>query len=254
MNIVIPETTKQVLSKTTKMRLALNINEPEKLSQIYSFSLTAGKTCIGATYKKNHKCTKCYAQKGSYSWTPVRTAQDARTKWTVEAHTIGNISALHQWYEVMRTAIHWATIKRNVPFFRIHDSGDFMNHLYVESWIQLATEFSSVQFWSPTSSYPEQAHENVQDFLATLLPHLREFASLPNVALRPSCREMGLGNLIPVDGFAAPTGVIRKKELDLINAELNTVLVCPSSKWGNVCRTCTSCWTEKDLSKYYIQH
>jgi hypothetical protein len=244
---LIPNTTISLFTKPGKMKV---LDASQKTRQVYSFGLTAGYSCIGATYLPNHKCKKCYAKKGAYSWKPTKTAQSQRTHWTFMAHKINAPEKRQEWLDVMFHGIQWAT--RNVQFFRIHDSGDFFNPLYVDSWIQIAQNFPHVHFWSPTSSYPEGAHENIQHDLEQMLPMLQELNALPNVTVRPSCREIGLDFLVPVKGLSAPTGVLDHKKIAEITSE---TIICPASlvKKG-ICGTCTSCWTEPEQSKYYILH
>lgn len=246
----IPGTTTSILTKPSKMRIRL-ASKPDKLTQIYSFGLTAGKTCPGATTKENHKCADCYAMKHSYLYQNVVNAQKIRTFWTRKSHRRGAIIEYANWLSTMMSAIEWSTVKRNVPYFRIHDSGDFNTEMYIESWIMLATEFSTVRFWAPTSSYPEGANDNAQNYLYKLLPHLLDFAKLPNVSLRPSAREKGSGHIINIPGFAAGTGVMEKEDA-LKN--LNKDIICPSSTTNNMCDSCTACWDEPEISKYYIEH
>lgn len=250
----IPDTKIALLTKPSKLRIV--IPGKNTLAQIYSFSLTAQETCPGATYKPNHKCKKCYAKKGAYSWAAVKNAQGIRTDWTKQAHS-SDLGKKLAWLNIMLEAIEWATIRRSILYFRIHDSGDFWTPAYVDSWIEIAKTFPSVKFWAPTSSHPENAHENVQEYLEKeMLPKLQEFAKLPNVILRPSSREIGFGQIIDVEGLSAGTGIIKKSDiyqfLDMIhnsNAE-----ICPSSTTDGNCQTCTSCWDMPDQNKYYVLH
>jgi len=247
---LVPGTRTAVLSKPSKMKVLIN----NKLVQVYSFGLTAGKTCIGATYKKNHKCNDCYAQKGSYLRWSTAVAQKQRTNWTIS--TLNTPEGKTEWLLVMKRAIKWATKDRKVPYFRIHDSGDFFSDTYIECWIEIVKEFPDVLFWSPTSAYPEDSHENATEVLESMMPLLKEFAAQPNVILRGSCREVGLHKTIHVDGFAASTGIITKKQIveeqDYI--KLFGIHVCPSHENDNMCASCTHCWTEPTKETYYIKH
>lgn len=247
---LVPGTRTSILSKPSKMKVLIN----GKLMQVYSFGLTAGKTCIGATYKKNHKCNDCYAQKGSYLRWSTAVAQKQRTNWTI--YSLNNTELKEQWVKTVQRAVQWATKDRNVPYFRIHDSGDFFSDTYIKCWIEIVKKLPDVLFWSPTSAFPEESHENATEVLKNMLPLLKEFAAQPNVVLRGSCREVGLHKTIPVEGFAASTGIITKKQIveeqDYI--KVFGVHVCPSHEHDNMCASCTHCWTEPDKETYYIKH
>jgi len=245
MEIKIPGTKFNVLSKPSKMRVKVK----DKLQQVYSFGLKAGTTCPGATYNPNHKCTICYAQKGHYLYPTSEESRSVRTTWTQES--MKTEAGRKAWIDVLKKAVHWAT--KNVQYFRNHHSGDYFSAAYVDAWHAVVREFPEVKFWNPTSTYVEGAHPNAVNRIKEMMPNLLDLASEPNVILRPSAREVGLHKIIEVEGFAAGTGVISRKELKEIE-NLFGIEICPAKEQGNVCGECTTCWDRPLIGKYYPDH
>jgi hypothetical protein len=243
----VPGTTVAILSRPSKMKIRIN----DKLTQIYSFGLRAGVSCPGATYDTNHKCSGCYARKGRYSYPTARKAQDIRTEWTMDS--METRDKRKAWIDILKKEVEWATVRRNVEYFRLHHGGDFFSAAYIDSWHEIIEDFPTVKFWGPTSSHLKQAHPKALRLLNEMQPALLDLATEPNAIIRPSPRLKGVGNILEVDGLAAGTGVITRKELK----ELETLFginICPAKQNGNVCGDCTACWDEPLIGKYYPDH
>lgn len=253
--LLVPGTRQSILSHPLKMQIRLN-PEDTKLTQVYSFGLTAGKTCPGATYAVGHKCRGCYAKKGNFLYASTKESQNARTQWTLSAFN-GSDDDVAEWIRIMKINIEWATIRRGVHYLRIHHAGDFFSARYIRAWIDIVRSFPTVKFWTPTSSQIEDCHPNVFDFLSTMQDDLKEFAAEPNVTCRPSPRLVGYGNLVHVDGMAGASGILKKnelKQLEKMFGSLDGISICPAKQNGNRCADCRVCWDNPELFPYYMWH
>ena len=203
----------------------------------YSFSLKAWDTCPGAKmgealYRDGSLlsdtatvCGSCYARKGNYRFPSVVNVQDARTRWTRDRVADGTFASL------MIPEILSATLTSAVPYFRIHDAGDFFSPRYVDAWIEVCRALPNVQFWAPTRSF----------LIPSILARLAVLASLPNVTIRPSA--------LTVDSPApVVAGLHAGSEVSTDGG------TCPARFQGNSCGPCRSCWTDRDTVVSYHAH
>jgi hypothetical protein len=240
-----------ILSHPTKM--SINVNG--KATTVYSFGLAAKSTCPGATYGSGHKCDECYATKGQYLRPSSRLTIHTRTQWTRESFKTPD--GINAWLNVMRYAIWWATVRRNVFYFRIHHSGDFYSADYAKAWHTLISEFPMVRFWSPTSSHLTDANPKAIAKLAPIDSVLKDIVKLGNISLRPSPRMIGLGNVIESDGYSGGTGVVAESEINEYIKIFGTyadAVICDAQHNGNRCGDCTTCWDRPDINVYYLLH
>ena len=112
----------------------------ENNKRVLNFSLPAYKTITGKTVCPFAKdCIKyCYAQKGNYKYPNV-------------------IKGLNNRYELSKTAdfvpkMNATIILERPTHVRIHDSGDFYSPEYLNKWVQIAKDNTSVIFYAYTKS------------------------------------------------------------------------------------------------------
>lgn len=112
----------------------------ENNMRVLNFSLPAYKTITGKTVCPFAKdCIKyCYAQKGNYKYPSV-------------------IKGLNNRYELSKTAefvpkMNATIILERPTHVRIHDSGDFYSPQYLNKWVQIAKDNTSVIFYAYTKS------------------------------------------------------------------------------------------------------
>jgi len=128
----------QILTQNDKMRKTSKENN----IRLYNFGITAlrSHTTGKATCPFAGECAKfCYARKGSFIWTNTKKAYEKRYLLTKEKSLF---------IEKMTNAIE----RRKASHVRIHDSGDFYNFEYINSWFEIINKFSNVQFYAYTKS------------------------------------------------------------------------------------------------------
>ncbi len=217
----VPGTTVALLTFTAKMPGA-------------SWSLPAGKSCPFAYFGKGAICGSvkhghdgCYASKGMYMWPAVRRAQEARYAWVREC--LKTDPGVETFVSTMVTAITYYT-STDMPYFRVHDSGDLFSPKYTRAWLEIARRLPDVKFWFPTRSYR-----------GPWLDVIRDLATLPNATVRPSA--LLFDTPAPaVDGLHAGT-----------TATVHG-FTCPASTTNNACGDCRACWNDKDLVVSYHKH
>src|SRR4029453_13693849 len=139
----------------------------------------------------------------------------------------------------MVPALRWAT--REEKYFRIHDSGDFFNPLYVRMWAAVIRALPELLFWGPTRSWHDNGGTRPTNLI--ILAQLQTLVrTSPNVTIRPSA--LLIGEDAPrVLGLSAGSGV---KAADEAN--------CPAHLQGNACRDCRACWAAPQTSIFYALH
>ena len=208
-----------------------------------SWSLPAGRSCPAAKasvveFGANAICKDCYATKGFYRMTNVKSTQETRFQWTRQSLATGGSEFVDALVRMITDDVR----DRGEPIFRVHDSGDVFSVAYADAWHRICSALPDVQFWIPTRSH------NVP----SLLPSLQRLNSLPNVVVRPSALEVDAPAPV-VPGLAAGTTVIRS--LPVLDAMPNTS-VCPKTDkrdGRSNCDDCRNCW-EGSVDVAYIQH
>jgi Gene product 88 len=151
----------------------------------------------------------------------VCVAQVERYLWTEECLTSPEGQAL--WVSTMIAAIR----KTQCSKFRVHDSGDIFDLVYLQLWVRVCQATPGVSYWINTRVWRADAW----------LDALRALAALPNVTVRPSA--LKINDLPPViPGLAAGTTVVSSGE------------TCPARRQGNVCGQCALCteWPHVEVS------
>lgn len=190
----------------------------------WSWSLPAGKNgaCPMESRAANSICNSCYAQQGRYLFRNVRGAQLARFAYLKETPDL----CLSQ----ISDFIH----SNRLPYFRVHDSGDFHSLDMIHRWTLLAASIPNTSFWFPTRGW---VFPHWMDALATL-------AALPNATVRPSALHFGdepptIPNLSPgTSSMEEPAAHIHD---------------CPKALLGGSCGSnyCRTCWEDIAPVNYY---
>lgn len=115
------------------MKLFSNSNSKLKKDGIYSFGLPAKKTCPNAGTCKQF----CYASKNFYLMPSVKQAQSSRLALTKNLQLFALVADA----EIK---------KRNICMLRIHDSGDFYNQAYLDTWFRVMRSNPTVRFYAYT--------------------------------------------------------------------------------------------------------
>ena len=191
-----------------------------------SFSLPARTTCPAAALclKKAKAegteaiCGRCYATKGRYYFSNVKTAQARRLEWWTPTHPVTRA----------RVIAGLMTEAGSPKFFRCYDSGD-MDRSAAETWYHLAELLPDTILWLPTKTW----------LLPEYMPDLISLNRHPRIVVRPSA--VAFDDPPPkVDGLSAGTASFWKEPM---KADVKCHEQC-----GAECRIC---WLRPDLSVSY---
>lgn len=208
--------TRNELSIKEANHIVGGLSRPSKMPG-YAYGLPAEKCKTGSKlhYRKGTICSQCYALKGRYMFPNVQIAQERR------------IICLHdtRWVQAMVTLI----TKRNVEYFRWHDSGDLQGMWHLEKIIEVAHACPNTRFWLPTREY-----ELVNRLSKALIP--------TNLAIRVSDVNID-GGATTISGFPT-SGVTRD----------STKATCPAPLQGGTCGQCRNCWNPNVRRVVYKYH
>lgn len=120
------------------------LSKPSKMPS-YSFGISAAKCNIGARLRKadGTVCSKCYAHKGRYSGSTVRSAHARRFERLFAPRWVDAFVFLIQ--------------EKGIDYFRWHDSGDLQGHAHLRNIVRVAERSPSTRFGFPpknTALYP----------------------------------------------------------------------------------------------------
>jgi Gene product 88 len=189
----------------------------------WSWSLPAGKrgSCPMEDFSVNSICNSCYAQQNRYRFRTVREAQWARFNF-LRADPRRCLTAVGDFIN-----------DNHLPFFRVHDSGDFHTIDMIYLWQRVASACPTTRFWFPTRAW----------LFPHWIPALRDLASLTNVSVRPSAIHFGDHPPV-VPGLNDGTVSMRQS--------LPGILDCPKSVNHTSCATekCRTCWSKQGYVNY----
>jgi len=122
----------ELLTQNGKLKTTSKLNN----LRVFNFGIPAQNTCLWAD-----KCKKyCYASKGAYRWSNVKSAYQRR----LDATKRDNFP------QVMIAEI----TKRKADVIRIHDSGDFYSREYLHKWCKVMNSMPNVKFYAYSKSLP----------------------------------------------------------------------------------------------------
>jgi len=197
------------------------LSSPSKMP-CYGFS-TPPQACItGAKLRKvkGSVCHTCYAFRGHYQFTAVKSAQARR------------LAGLNhpRWVEAM---VYLIDTFEDSGFFRWHDAGDLQSVAHLERIIDVCNHTQNIMHWLPTREYGI-----VADYKAAggIIP--------ANLCIRLSAYMM--------EG-KPPTSVAAK--LGVQTSGVSKVgYTCPASNQGNKCMLCRACWNTGVENINYKRH
>ena len=107
--------------------------------RVFNFGIPAYKSASGKlTCPFADECIKfCYAKKGAYVWSNVQPAFEKRYQLTKTDKFV--------------TAMTKEIIKKRPDYIRVHDSGDYYSHKYLQKWLRIAKAFPKIKFYSYTN-------------------------------------------------------------------------------------------------------
>lgn len=117
---------------------------------VFNFGIPAFKSKTGLkTCPMAGSCAKgCYATQGAYAWSNVQAAYEYRLDQTLKA----------DFSEVMDLTVKakdkTANKQNKTLVIRIHDSGDFYNAAYLDSWLKVINNNPQVLFYAYTKMIP----------------------------------------------------------------------------------------------------
>lgn len=194
--------------------------------ECWSWSLPAGKAyaCPMENRIPGSICNSCYAQQGRYNFRTTFKAQVARFEY------------LNHDPDRCLSDIRSFIADHRLPFFRVHDSGDFHSVDMIDRWGRLCASLPDTRFWFPTRAWTFPAW----------VPHLAVLNRLPNVSVRPSAQFFGDEPPV-VPGLSDGTVSMR--------SSLPGIEDCPKTIHGGSCMSnrCRTCW-DKDTYINYRPH
>ena len=165
-------------------------------------------------------CSHCYALKGSYLFSNVKKALQAKADLITKSLREDNGDTFVETMVSQITAKYYKNGEKkslkncNTDLFRVHDSGDLFSKKYIECWIRICQALPDIRFWFPTREYVR----------IDQLPHLRKLAELPNAIVRPSA--LKVDEPAPkIAGLDGGTSVYTSEE----KAKADGHMVCPAT-------------------------
>ncbi len=201
------------------------LSAPSKMPS-YAWSISAKRCGIGSTLTKvkGSVCYNCYALKGRYMFPMVQDALERRYKaWE---------SNREQWVDAMIYIMHNKKHIVDTGHFRWFDSGDIQGKDMLEDMNTIAWASPHIKFWLPTKEYKLIKDSNME--------------IAPNLIIRVSNPNKGRNTL---EGYEHISTVYTKDNLKDSEGS-----ICPSSKQGNKCGDCRTCWNDKVNEVTYIAH
>lgn len=216
--------------------IAGTLSQPDKMPA-YGYGLPAAACKRGAELRANPNspCSRCYAFRGHYQYSNVRSAQEKRLAATKDP----------RWEDAMVTLI--GRYCSFVNYFRWHDSGDIQDAVHFRKIIGIAERLDWVKFWLPT-----QEHVAVRKVS-------RRYSIPRNLIVRASCTIKA-----PINSWKRPVGfattssvaskVYKKMWPDLVATNSKDTYYCPSSLQMNRCQQCRACWNPTVEHIVYLEH
>lgn len=196
-----------------------SLSAPSKMPG-YSWSISTEHCITGSKLAKiaGTPCSKCYAQKGFYTFPIVKSALNTRLRaWQDDP----------DWVLLMSIRL----LLINKEHFRWFDSGDIQSLKMLQDINQVALNTDPfVKHWLPSQ---ERA------FVSQLLD------IAPNLIIRLSSTKIGSIQSTQLLGIC--TSSISKEK---IPNQWN----CPSSTQDNKCLDCRACWNKQITNVVYIEH
>ena len=203
-------------SVASALEVVGGLSKPSKMPG-FAYGIPAQLCKVGSELRKikGSVCEKCYAQKGAYSWGPVKKAYQRRFD------TLNH----PQWMEAMVFLMK----KKKIEWFRWHDSGDLQSVEHLNKICLIALETPETNYWLPTK---EKA----------IVKQYRKQNEIPkNLVIRVS------GAMI--DG-ERPAGF---ENTSTVSSDKNSA-TCVAYLQGGKCLDCRACWNPEVKNIVYPKH
>jgi len=223
-------------------QLTGKLSKTEKMPG-YSFNLPASQCKVGSKLRHipGTTCFKCYAA-DTIEW--VRAKTIANKTWTGSRYAFNNVriamskrfEAINNplWVPAMVWLIRERCAKKQVFYFRWHDSGDIQSIEHLRNICLICEALPEVKFWLPTREYTI-----VRDYL-------KSYVLPDNLCLRLSASF--------IDGKAP-------QMLDVQTSTVSTGIYpthggkrCHAKSKGNSCGDCRVCWNKDIPNVDYAEH
>jgi len=199
------------------------LSNPSKMP-CFGYSLPAEICNVGGKLRtvKGSICSSCYALKGRYMFSNVQNALWNRLDKLT--------STPKSWQKAMVFLIN----KREMKFFRWHDSGDLQSVEHFKRLVQVCRETPKTRHWLPTRE------------ITVVTDAIKGGLEIPeNLTIRLSA--MGFDK-------KAPENTARKYGLQVSGASKLTSGTCPAWKQGGECKDCRNCWDKSVFNVVYKAH
>jgi hypothetical protein len=171
-------------------------------------------------------CSGCYAMKGNYRFSNVKTPRESNLVETRAA--LRNRKGQEAWIRSMSALI----IASGRTHFRWHDSGDILSADHLRMIVAVAKATPEVKHWLPTREY-------------AMVQEVAFDGPLPaNLTVRLSAHMIGR-TLEPTGGFVTSS------------VDAGTGWQCPAShnpKYEGNCMECRACWSQEVGNVDYRKH
>ena len=145
-----------------------------------------------------------------------------------------------------------------VPYFRIHDAGDFQSVEHFARWCRVCARVPRVRCWAPTREY-----EMVRDYLGAggvIPPNLVVRLSALMIDAEPPRQLDGVplkpGEIvIPPELYHLPTSTVHTAAGGTMPLEGKGTVECRAvEKRANKCGECRACWNPRVANVSYPEH
>lgn len=204
------------MNKREAIGTAGTLSKPGKMP-CHAISIPASACSVGSKLVSvpDSVCFGCYALKGNYRFSNVKSAMQRRLDGITHDH----------WVDAMVFLID----DTGDDYFRWHDSGDIQSLQHLDRICQVARRTPSVRHWIPTREY-------------ALVKEYRQSHEIPkNLVIRLSAHMVD-GE--PPSGYGLPTSTVTR----------TGQRTCPAPDQGNKCRDCRACWNPNVANVAYSYH
>jgi hypothetical protein len=198
-------------------KLVGGLSRPGKMP-CYGYGLPAQKCNIGSTLRnvEGSVCNKCYAYRGNYRFTHVKSSSAIRYSSLYHVDWVDNMTLLIKSLE-------------SSGYFRWHDSGDIDSLTHLENIVSVAKNLPQIKFWLPTREY------------AIVGEYVKIHGKFPsNLIVRLSAYM--INGVLPLK--------LAKQYKVSVSGVSSENYNCPASSQGNKCLTCRTCWDKKSVVIY----
>ena len=219
------------MDKKQAEKIAGTLSSPSKMP-CHGYSIPATRCITGAKLHEieGSTCAGCYALKGNYRFSNVKSALEKRFR------SLKN----PKWVDALTTLI----LATNNPFFRWHDSGDIQSIEHLKRIVEVCKRTPQVKHWLPTREYK------------LVMDYLKSGETIPaNLTIRFSAHMV---DRAAPTGYGLPTSTVHTSDpsnpLQVLNSIPTKTHYCPAPKQSNTCGQCRACWDSTVSNVSYHIH